>query len=332
MIPIYFIGYSIQKALSYVYPKLKGVYIMNSLTKQFISKTKAVHGEKGLKWIDTFPLLLESCQQQWTLTLQQPFPHLSYNYVQPVTTADGKQRILKLFVDKQEFQHEIEALKLFNGNGIVPLIDYDIDKGALLLEHLSPGHTLSTIRDDGEATIIAATVMKQLRYPLPTQHTFTSVEVLAYEYNKLRNHFGGSTGPLPSPLVEKAELLFPELVQSTEQQFLLHGDLHHDNILSTQDGWLAIDPKGLIGEVEYETIPFLCNYLVHHPSPLTILEHRVNQFVDILHLNRERLLCWGLCHSIISAWWFLEENSDGWKERVACAHLFDELMTKGRIR
>jgi streptomycin 6-kinase len=305
---------------------------MSSLTEQFISKTKAVHGEKGMIWIDNFPHLLQACQQQWSLTLQQPFPHLSYNYVQPVTTEDGKQLILKLFVDKQEFQHEMEALQFFKENGIVTLVDADMDKGALLLERLSPGYALSTIHDDDEATTIAANVMKQLQYSLPVQHSFSSVEALAYEYTKLRKHFEGSTGPLPLHLVEKAELLFPELVRSIQHPVLLHGDLHHDNILCAGNEWRAIDPKGLIGEIEYETIPFLCNYLLNHPSPEVILEKRVNKFVEILQLNRERLLCWGLCHSIISAWWFIQENSDNWKERIACAQLFDDLMTKSRIR
>jgi streptomycin 6-kinase len=32
----------------------------------------------------------------------------------------------------------------------------------------------------------------------------------------------------------------------------LHGDLHHENVLSSPRGWLAIDPKGIWGDPAYE--------------------------------------------------------------------------------
>ncbi|GGE57341.1 aminoglycoside phosphotransferase family protein [Priestia taiwanensis] len=300
---------------------------MISLSERFITHTKDVYGEQGTEWLKTFPHLLQTCQEQWKLSLQEPFPNLSYNYVQSVTTKTGEQCVLKLFINKEELSREMEALQLFDGNGMARLIDANMEAGALLLEHLSPGHALSTIESDEEATAIAASVMKQLNNAVSTQHSLPCLEGLAYEYKKLRKHFNGSTGPIPAHLVEKAELLFPALLQTIQQPVLLHGDLHHDNILCADDTWKAIDPKGLIGEVEYETVPFLYNYLLNQSSPLDVLNRRINQFVDILHLNRERILCWGLCHSIISAWWFLEDNIDEWKDRVLCAQLFDELMT-----
>jgi len=61
--------------------------------------------------------------------------------------------------------------------------------------------------------------------------------------------FDGGTGPLPAHLVEEAERLFEELIVSMDEATLLHGDLHHDNILAAErQPWLALDPKGLVGE------------------------------------------------------------------------------------
>jgi streptomycin 6-kinase len=60
-------------------------------------------------------------------------------------------------------------------------------------------------------------------------------------------------GLFPWRLVELAEALFAELLASTQQEMLLHGDLHHTNILTAgRQPWLAIDPKGVIGEPAYE--------------------------------------------------------------------------------
>ena len=61
------------------------------------------------------------------------------------------------------------ALRLFNGEGACRLIDYDEEKGFLLLERLNPGVMLSTLEDDEEATHIAAEVMKKIWRPLESR-------------------------------------------------------------------------------------------------------------------------------------------------------------------
>jgi streptomycin 6-kinase len=60
-----------------------------------------------------------------------------------------------------------------------------------------------------------------------------------------------------------AESLFRELIASSESPVLLHGDLHHFNILSARrQPWLAIDPKGVAGEPAYEP-----GALLRNPNP-----------------------------------------------------------------
>ncbi len=53
--------------------------------------------------------------------------------------------------------------------------------------------------------------------------------------------------------------LAQELLLSQGEPVLLHGDLHHYNLLQHQDTWLAIDPKGVVGEREFEIGAFLRN-------------------------------------------------------------------------
>jgi streptomycin 6-kinase len=58
---------------------------------------------------------------------------------------------------------------------------------------------------------------------------------------------------LPRELVATAVSLFNELLPSQSEPVLLHGDLHHWNILrATRVPWLALDPKGVVGEPAYE--------------------------------------------------------------------------------
>ena len=65
------------------------------------------------------------------------------------------------------------------------------------------------------------------------------------------------TGKLPQHLVETAELLTLDLLAENKDETLIHGDFHHYNVLESERGWLAIDPKGVIGPRGYEVGPLL---------------------------------------------------------------------------
>ena len=85
---------------------------------------------------------------------------------------------------------------------------------------------------------------------------------------------------------------------------------------------LAIDPKGLVGEPEYEVRVFLRNCLLSKPQPERVLVRRVDQFTDELGFERERILGWGLAQAVLSAWWSIEDGGQAWDEAIACAELF----------
>ena len=111
-------------------------------------------------------------------------------------------------------------------------------------------------------------------------------------------------GPIPQRLFEQAERLFSELLASNETPVLLHGDLHHFNILSSgRERWLAIDPKGLVGEAEYELAAFLRNRLISRPQPRKVLARRVDQFVAELGFDRKRIVGWAQAGAVLSATW-----------------------------
>ncbi|MBI3732007.1 MAG: phosphotransferase [Chloroflexi bacterium] len=297
-----------------------------------------LYGAAGDEWLGRLPALLAECERRWSLTIGPPFPKLSYNYVAPAMRADGSEVVLKAGVPNPELLTEMEALRLYDGRGIVRLLEADRERGVMLLERLSPGMPLSSLADselhaakaDEQATAIAAGVMRRLWRPLPPQHPFPTVEKWAEGLTRLRAHFGGGTGPFPTRLVEAAETLFCELIASMAEPVLLHGDLHHDNILSAgREPWLALDPKGLAGEPAYEVGAFLRNpmpQILNWPQPERLLARRVDQLAEELNLGRVRLAGWGLAQAVLSAWWSFEDHGHGWEGAIACAGW---LMTNG---
>ena len=95
---------------------------------------------------------------------------------------------------------------------------------------------------------------------------------------------------------------------------LMHGDFHHFNILSSERGWLVIDPKGVIGPAGYEVGPLMINPWNSFSDGINI-RLSVKRRIDILHehlgFERERILEWSLAHAVLSAWWGIEDNT-GW--------------------
>lgn len=285
---------------------------MLNLPDSFVRTVSSTFAE-GEAWLARLPALIAAAEARWGLTAQPHFPGLSYNYVAPATLPNGAEIVLKIGVPRHELTTEIEALKLYNGRAMCHLLDADAEMGVLLLERLQPGHMLITISDDETATRIAADVMRRLWRPLPEQHVFPSVADWIADLAALRIEFGGGTGPFPARLVDMAESLFAELVASSAPPVLLHGDLHHYNILASErNPWLAIDPKGVAGEPAYEVGALIRNPLNLHewPDREAVTIRRLDILAEELAMDRQRLLAWSFAQEILSQWWdYVDTNS-----------------------
>jgi streptomycin 6-kinase len=302
---------------------------MTGIPDNFARTMVEVYGAEGGAWLQRLPGLLAECARRWGLTVGPPFVPLSYNYVAPAVQADGTPVVLKVGFPGRELRTEIAALRLYDGHGIAQLLDADAALGALLLERLVPGTPLARLGDDADATSIAAQVMRQLWRPVPPDHAFPTVAGWAAGLGRLRARFGGTTGPLPAPLVEQAERLFADLLGSMSEPVLLHGDLHHDNILMAQrQPWLALDPKGVVGEAAYETGALLRNpagRVLQAPDPRAMMARRIDQLAAELGFEWERIRGWALAQAVLSAWWSIEDHGYGWEAAIAYAEILDGL-------
>ena len=300
-----------------------------SLEDEFKRRITGVWGEEGRAWLGRLPTLVTTCQEQWGLSINASLPDLSYNFVAPAIRDDGTEAILKIGVPNKELTTEIKALQLYGGKNAVKLLEAEPKLGALLLQRITPGSPLSSLADDEKATIIAAQLMRDLPVPTPTDHPFPTIERWGLAIKRLRERFGGKTGPLPCRMVEKAEQLLPDLESSSPQQVLLHGDLHHENILFDQEkGWLAIDPKGVVGDPAYEAARFQHNPIPDFLSmddPQRVAQRRVEILASVLKVNQARLLAWGFFDAVLSACWSIEDNDD-WRYSIACAEILAAIM------
>ena len=274
--------------------------------------------------MDRLPGLLDDASHRWDLVLGEPFL-LSFNYVCAATQKDGSEAVFKIGVPNRELTSEINTLRLYNGQGACRLLEADADQGMLLLERLRPGTMLATLKDDDQSTEIAADVMAKIHRPVPQQEGFISLRGWFDELKKLRPLFGGGTGPFPEKTFATAEGLIHDLFTESRSQVLLHGDFHHFNILSSERGWLVIDPKGVTGPAEYEVGPLLFNpynQVLEETEAIRRTQRRIAILSERLGFDPVRLRAWAICHSVLSSFWDMAEDGSGGESARAWTEIF----------
>src|SRR5258705_11336656 len=186
----------------------------------------AAVGNDGVRWLAELPSILRTIADDWDFTLGEPY-ELSYHYVAAVTTADGTPAVLKLGVPTgNSLAEEAPALAAFRGHGAVRLLKAELDRGALLLERVTPGGRLRDLvpHRDVEATSAAAGVMRALHRPPEVDCTIAESIGQADAFTNYVKTYA-NTGPLPLELVVRAGGLMRELCASATDRVVLHGDL-----------------------------------------------------------------------------------------------------------
>lgn len=214
---------------------------------------------------------------EWGVELGPRFELARYSYV----AAAGDDAVLKVTPpEDDESDEEAEALELWDGDGAGRLLRRDRARRALLLERARPGSDLADV-PEADATAIAVGLGGRLwkRGQTPGLSPFRSVHdhVPRWLANAAEH-----------PLTPLARELYDALDKRDDT--LVHGDLHHHNILRSARGYLAIDPKPMLAEPEYDVPSFLWNPLPYRMR-LDVTERRLAAFAAA-GLDEERMRQW----------------------------------------
>ena len=246
---------------------------------------------------------------QWNVTLVER--RETATSVLGFGVRDGRGVVLKLTTGADDELHSGKVLRAFGDSGTVRVLEDE--PGAVLLERLEPGAQLVTVVkrvDDDEATRILAGVIERLAHHTPPPECPT---VADWGRGFGRYLARGEGQQISHGLAREAQLVYEELVSSQGPTMLLHGDLQHYNVLfDNRRGWVAIDPKGVVGELEYEVgallrNPFELPDVLSNPFTIT---RRLETLTTLLHLDHSRALAWSFAQAVLSAIWGVD---DGYK-------------------
>ena len=227
----------------------------------------------------------------------------SKSLLMPVRRGSAR-AMLKLAADAEELRGAIQ-MAWWAGRGAAPVLAHEGE--ALLMARLDGPLSLAEMtragRDD-EASRILCAVADWLHAPrgdpphglVPLERWFRALAPAAAIH-----------GGVLAASNATAQALFAE----PREPCVLHGDLHHANVLDGGDlGWLAIDPKGLFGERTYDYANILCN-----PDGSTAiapgrLVAQAAVIAEAARLPLRRLLAWTHAHAGLSAAWCMQDGFD----------------------
>jgi streptomycin 6-kinase len=235
------------------------------------------------------------------LTLYQSRPS---SRLAPVAQG-GAPAMLKIPVSAEE-RLGARLMAWYGGRGAARVLA--IDDEAILLERLIGRRSLAAMArggDDEAATRILCAVAAALHEPraspppaslVPLPVWFRSLPIAAERHGGvLARAWAAAQALLASPLDEGP----------------LHGDLHHGNVLDGGPrGWLAIDPKGLVGERGFDYANIVCNPDIATAAAPGVLAGRARIIAAAADLDLERYLSWVLAWAGLSASFLLGDGDD----------------------
>jgi streptomycin 6-kinase len=216
----------------------------------------------------------------WGLALGGPLARSWHAYVAPVSSD----AVLKVTSpEDDEADQEGDALELWCGDGAARLLRHDRRTRAMLIERARPGGDLAKLPED-RATAIAVEI--GLRLWRPAAEPFRWIGDHVPRWLAHAERIGGPA----AALIPSARTLYEAI--DVGRSTLVHGDFHHHNILEADAGYIAVDPKAMLGEPEFDVAPFLWNPIQQRIT-LETAERRLAAFAAA-GLDEERMRAWSV--------------------------------------
>ncbi|MFN8769599.1 MAG: aminoglycoside phosphotransferase family protein [Neisseriaceae bacterium] len=271
---------------------------------------------------------------KWQLEDIQPANNLSYNYIiYGYSKLYHTQIVLKIICDNSEFNQEKMCLLDFQGYGINKLLDYDARYNILFLEKIGDGTTLKSLfpSNENSAIEIVARIIKKLNETKKEFNQINYPTVLEWAGKIIKQC---NFGQIDVEFIKLGHQLVDELLCKNnniyESEHLLHGDLHHENILYSNSGdWISIDPKGVVGNIAYETGAFMRNpvpELLQHPNLEGLLMNRISKFSVLLELDKQLLIKYSYLCTLLATISNLVDNGNRWQDWIQLLPIFRSMF------
>ncbi|WP_217570919.1 aminoglycoside phosphotransferase family protein [Mesorhizobium sp. GbtcB19] len=257
--------------------------------------------------------MVQAFPERWKLSAPELIAETFSSRIWKVARDDGSVAIVKDLKPFDDVADELRGehyLAWRRGEGAVRLLGRDGNR--MLLEYAGDRLLSQHLAEHGDdaATEIAAEVMAKLfsaseHMPpgdlQPLRERFVSL----FRAARADNDAGRDT------LYVEAAAIAERLLAEPHAMRPLHGDLHHDNILFGPRGWLAIDPKGVLGDPGFDAANLFYNPLDRDDLCLDPrrIAHMAEVFGKTLGQSPRAILDHAIAYGCLSAAWHREDKN-----------------------
>ncbi|MGQ4488379.1 aminoglycoside phosphotransferase family protein [Streptomyces sp. 372A] len=283
---------------------------MIDIPDALIATQSAYNGEAGRAFVAALPGMAAEFLERWGLRRDGAAMHGVCALVLPVVRVrDGRRAVLKLQPVDAETAGEPVALRLWGaaGAGAVRLLEHDPVTGAMLLERLDGSRSLEGEPDADRAVRVIAGLLAELTAVRPgagrgagAGHGLRGLgEAAARMLAAAPDVVAALADEEERGLVRDCAAAVREVAEEPGDR-LLHWDLHYGNVLAAEGGagWVAIDPKPLVGDAGFELLPALANRF-----DADAVGSRFDVLTGVLGLDRGRAVAWTLGRVLQNARW-----------------------------
>lgn len=261
----------------------------------------------------------------WNLTGGKAIYENVNKAVYSAWSAEYGSVILKINQDTLQLNEEYEMLKALNGNGCCKVFAYDAERGILLEERLLPGTVLREEGKLGKRIQAFKSVFDKIHIEASRFEAGKATKVQSYlDWLESACHFcrNNRIDKNLNEKVKHAKDICVEMFEKYLDRVLLHGDLHHDNILLREDGTYAmIDPKGVIGPKLLDVPRFVMNEIgtKHILSDEEHMLEVIRMVSESLGFSREDVAKIYFMEVILGNIWCVEDGEDINAEEIELA-------------
>ncbi|OKJ01495.1 hydroxyurea phosphotransferase [Streptomyces sp. CB01249] len=279
-----------------------------------IATQSAYNGEAGRAFVAALPGRAAEFLERWGLRRDGAAMYGVCALVLPVVReADGRRAVLKLQPVDAETAGEPVALRLWGaaGAGAVRLLAHDPETGSMLLERLDGHRALAGEPDADRAVRVIAGLLAELTAVRPGAVAGATGSGAGLRgLGEAAARMLAAAPDVMAALVDEEERALVRDCAAAVREVagepgdrLLHWDLHFGNVLAREDGagWVAIDPKPLVGDPGFELLPALVNRF-----DAGAVGKRFDAMTGVLGLDRGRAAAWTLGRVLQNACWSAE--------------------------
>jgi len=278
---------------------------MIEVPETFVRTTVEREGESGERWLAELPGIVGGLLDRWGCAQDGELMHGGVGLVVPVAREDGAPAVVKVSFPHPGNVHEPDAFAAWAGKGAVLLYERDDARFAMLLERVEAATLGESESDEDVVASVAGEVSRRLAVPAPGRLPRLSDRADEWAA-QLDTDAAELAHGMPARVLDAAHETIRDLGRR-QPGTLVHGDLHAQNILRAgREPWLAVDPKGYVGDPGYDGANFLKTRafsLLAAPDLRVAAARVLDVFGEAAGIERERLRRWAQLHAVQAAFW-----------------------------